>query len=78
MLALSPASAGSGIFPDSFLGLTPQALRWRLLRRLICWLCRSGRYVRDRAHLHLFKLADTAVDLMKKYSKVEKVTTAKP
>src|SRR5215831_11267120 len=30
----------------------------------------------NRAHLHLFKLADQAIDLMKKYSTVEK--TAKP
>lgn len=31
----------------------------------------------NRAHLHLFKLADQAIDLMKKYS-VEKATTVKP
>jgi CubicO group peptidase (beta-lactamase class C family) len=30
----------------------------------------------NRAHPHLFKLADKAIDLMKKYSSVEKTTTA--
>ena len=30
----------------------------------------------NRAHLHLFKLADKAIDLMKKYRNVEKATTA--
>jgi CubicO group peptidase (beta-lactamase class C family) len=32
----------------------------------------------NRAHPHLFKLADKAMDLMKKYSRVENGTTAKP
>src|ERR1044071_3667739 len=32
----------------------------------------------NRAHPHLFKLADKAIDLMKKYSSAEKVSTAKP
>jgi len=32
----------------------------------------------NRAHPHLFKLADKAMDLMKKYSSVEKPTSAKP
>ena len=32
----------------------------------------------NRSHPHLIKLSDTAIDLMKKYSRVEKVTTAKP
>src|SRR5213083_1436784 len=32
----------------------------------------------NRAHPHLFKLADKAMDLMKKYSSVEKTTTARP
>jgi CubicO group peptidase (beta-lactamase class C family) len=30
----------------------------------------------NRAHLHLFKLADKAIDLMKKYSSVEKTATS--
>lgn len=32
----------------------------------------------NRAHPHLFKLADKAIDLMKKYSVAQKVTTATP
>jgi CubicO group peptidase (beta-lactamase class C family) len=32
----------------------------------------------NRAHPHLFKLADRAIDLMKKYSSTEKAVTAKP
>ena len=32
----------------------------------------------NRAHPHLFKLADKAIDLMKKYSSAEKVSTATP
>jgi hypothetical protein len=32
----------------------------------------------NRAHPHLFKLADKAMDLMKKYSTAEKPTAAKP
>ena len=32
----------------------------------------------NRAHPHLFKLADKAIDLMKKYSSTEKAVTAKP
>lgn len=32
----------------------------------------------NRAHPHLFKLADRAIDLLKKYSTTEKVITAKP
>src|SRR6266446_10752980 len=32
----------------------------------------------NRAHPHLFKLADKAIDLMKKYSSAEKPTAAKP
>src|SRR5437870_2171884 len=32
----------------------------------------------NRAHPHLFKLADKAIDLMKKYSSVEKPAVAKP
>src|SRR5438094_2325438 len=32
----------------------------------------------NRAHPHLFKLADKAIDLMKKYSSVDKPTTPKP
>src|SRR5215467_897628 len=32
----------------------------------------------NRAHPHLFKLADKAIDLMKKYSSAEKLSTAKP
>jgi CubicO group peptidase (beta-lactamase class C family) len=32
----------------------------------------------NRAHPHLFKLADKAMDLMKKYSSLEKTTSAKP
>lgn len=32
----------------------------------------------NRAHLHLFRLADLAIDLMKKYSTSAKATTAKP
>jgi hypothetical protein len=31
----------------------------------------------NRAHPHLFKLADKAIDLMKKYSGTEKTTTVK-
>jgi len=31
----------------------------------------------NRAHPHLFKLADKAIDLMKKYSSAEKLSTAK-
>ena len=44
-LPLSPASRARNIFLDSFLGLTPQALCCRLLRRLKDWaarLLRSG------------------------------------
>ena len=32
----------------------------------------------NRSHPHLFKLGDKAIDLMKKYSSAEKVSTAKP
>ena len=32
----------------------------------------------NRAHLHLFKLADQAIDLMKKYSSVERGAPATP
>src|SRR5213083_1265644 len=32
----------------------------------------------NRAHLHLFRLADKAIDLMKKYSSVEKAASTKP
>ena len=32
----------------------------------------------NRAHPHLFKLADRAIDLLKKHSSVEKTTTAQP
>jgi hypothetical protein len=32
----------------------------------------------NRAHPHLFKLADRAIDLLKKYSTTEKAITAKP
>jgi hypothetical protein len=32
----------------------------------------------NRAHPHLFKLADRAIDLLKKYSSTEKAATTAP
>jgi hypothetical protein len=32
----------------------------------------------NRAHAHLFKLADKAMDLMKKYSTADKAISTKP